>query len=329
VKVEDVKTYREEFDVHYQRIFEKQHVLSNARPFSKSALSKLRETIAVEWTYNSNSIEGNTLTLQETYIVLNDGMTIHGKSMREHFETFNHHKAIQLLYKLVDESNQLTARELLNIHEIVLNNIEDEYAGRLRNGGVRIGGANFTPPPAAKVSDLIDELVLFVQENVESYNIIELVTLFHHRFVWIHPFFDGNGRTVRLAMNLIFMRAGFPPAIILKNDRKKYYEALNQANSGNYKKLLLLMIQAVERSLNIYLAAISPYDLGYKEISNIANEPTIPYAADYISLLARQGKIDAYKEGKVWYTSEEAVLNYSNKVKKYTTKREKQSRQGS
>jgi len=79
-----------------------------------------------------------------------------------------------------------------------------------------------------------------------------MATVFHNKLVWIHPFFDGNGRTVRLAMNLILMRCGFPPAIILKNDRKKYYEALNQANGGNYQKLALLMFQALERTLNIY-----------------------------------------------------------------------------
>jgi Fic family protein len=128
--------------------------------------------------------------------------------------------------------------------------------------------------------------------------------------VWIHPFFDGNGRTARLAMNLILLNAGYPPAIILRNDRSKYYDALNKANNGNYAKLMLLMAQALERSLNIYLNALPDSNDDYTEISNIVNEPEINYGQEYISLLARQGKIDAYKEGRNWLTSKEAVLTY-------------------
>ncbi|MDQ0637963.1 Fic family protein [Pedobacter sp. W3I1] len=142
-------------------------------------------------------------------------------------------------------------------------------------------------------------------------NDIVLSTIFHHKLVWIHPFFDGNGRTVRLAMNLLLMRNGFPPAIILKNDRKKYYEALNQANKGNYHKLCLLMMQALERSLNIYINALPGNTYGdYELISHIVSEPDVPYGQEYVSLLARQGKIDAYKEGRDWLTTKSAVQSY-------------------
>jgi Fic family protein len=198
----------------------------------------------------------------------------------------------------------------------VLNNIEEHYAGRIRTGNVRINGANFTPPAASKVSGLFDELVEWIQLNPEGLDMISLATLFHHRFVWIHPFFDGNGRTVRLAMNLLLLRNGYPPAIILRADRKKYYEALNQANNGQYKKLQLLMIQAVERTLNIYLAALPGSIYEYSAITTIIEEERLPYGQEYLSLLARQGKIDAYKEGNVWYTSKEAVDSYINSRKR-------------
>ena len=193
--------------------------------------------------------------------------------------------------------------------------IEEDFAGRIRNGGVRISGANFVPPNANKVSDLLDELIDFVNTNPLQLNDIELATIFHHKFVWIHPFFDGNGRTVRLAMNLLLMRKGFPPAIILSNDRKKYYEALNQANNGNYQKLMLLMCQAQERTLNIYLSSLPDNDYDFQEISNIVNEPNSPYGQEYISLLARQGKIDAHKEGRNWYTTKKAIEDYMKIVK--------------
>jgi Fic family protein len=188
--------------------------------------------------------------------------------------------------------------------------IEDDFAGRIRNGGVRITGANFVPPNATKVSDLLDELIDFINTNPLQMNDIELATVFHHRLVWIHPFFDGNGRTVRLAMNLLLMRKGFPPAIILKNDRKKYYEALNQANQGNYQKLILLMSQALERTLNIYISSLPDNDYDFQGISNIVSEPDSPYGQEYISLLARQGKIDAHKEGRNWFTTKKAIEDY-------------------
>jgi len=161
----------------------------------------------------------------------------------------------------------------------------------------------------------MDELLSFIKENPLNLNVIELATVFHHRFVWIHPFFDGNGRTVRLAMNLLLMKQGFPPAIILTNDRAKYYAALNDANKGRYGKLMLLMAQAIERTLNIYLNAMPGSTLEYIEISNLVEEENLPYGQEYISLLARKGKIDAYKEGRNWLTTKEAVEDYVKKQK--------------
>ncbi len=302
--------YREKLQPFFDRLQTKRSLLNNSRPMPAIALRKIREAISIEWIYNSNGIEGNTLSLRETQMVLQDGITIKGKSLREHFEAKNHEKALDYLYKLSGKSYQINSGDILSIHSLILNSIEDDYAGRLRNSGVRISGANFVPPNAQKVSGLLDELIEFVVKNPLKLNDLELATVFHHQFVWIHPFFDGNGRTVRLAMNLLLLKVGYAPAIILKNDRKKYYTALNSANNGNYEKLMLLMAQAVERTLNIYLNALPDSNSDYKEISNLVEEANLPYGMEYISLLARQGKIDAYKEGRNWLTSEEAVNNY-------------------
>lgn len=303
-------SYREALQATYLRLEDKRNVLREARPLPSVSLQKIKQALSVEWTYNSNSIEGNTLTLRETQMVLQEGVTVKGKSLREHFEAKNHDNAINLLSQLVEKKQDLSSRVVLSIHELVLQNIEQDYAGRLRNGGVRITGANFVPPNARKVPDLLDELIEFVHENPLQLNPIELATIFHHKFVWIHPFFDGNGRTVRLVMNLILLNAGYTPAIILANDRKKYYTALNQANQGNYQKLALLMAQALERTLNIYLSALPNQDEDYQPITNLVNEEALPYSQEYISLLARQGKIDAHKEGRSWYTTKTAILNY-------------------
>ena len=304
--------YRETYETTFTRLVEKRDALNLARPLNSYSLQKIQDAFTVEWTYNSNSIEGNTLNLHETQLILEEGITVGGKSLREHFEVVNHEKAIGYLYSLVNPDYTLRSIDILNLHGYILKNIEDEYAGRLRDGGVRIVGANFTPPNAKKVPDLFDELVSFINENPTGVDDLVLATLFHHKLVWIHPFFDGNGRTVRLAMNLLLMRKGFPPAIILKNDRKKYYDALNQANNGNYQKLCLLMLQAAERSLNMYINAMpgNSYD-DYEPISSIVAEPDFPYGQEYISLLARQGKIDAYKEGKNWLTTKEAIAEYA------------------
>ncbi len=302
--------YRAEFQSTFERLYQKKQDLQASRPLPNIALNKIRESLSIEWTYNSNSIEGNTLSLRETQMVLQEGITIKGKSLREHFETHNHDKAIEYLFSIINDDYVLRNIDILSLHSLVLRSIEDDFAGRLRNGGVRISGANFVPPNANKVSDLLDELIDFVNANPLELNDIELATIFHHKLVWIHPFFDGNGRTVRLAMNLLLMRCGFPPAIILKNDRKKYYEALNQANNGNYQKLMLLMCQALERSLNIYLNAMPGNDNDFQKISDIVSEPSSPYGQEYVSLLARTGKIDAYKEGRNWYTTKEAIEDY-------------------
>ena len=298
------------------RIEQKKILLDTKRPMAQIALERLRDSLNLEWTYNSTSIEGNTLTLNETRVVLEDGLTIKGKSMREHFEVANHHDAIEYLEGIVGSDQPLQTSEVLDLHELVMMKLEKLYAGRFRNSGVRIAGANFTPPNALKVPDLFEALISTVNTNELGLSPIVMATLFHHRFVWIHPFFDGNGRTVRLAMNLLLMRKGFPPAIILKHDRKKYYEALNQANKGSYAKLLLLMMQAVERSLDIYLS-MYPDGNEYRSIASIVEDGNVPYGQEYLSLLARRGAIDAYKEGRSWYTTEEAVEEYmSNRQRK-------------
>lgn len=309
-------TYRQEFQSTFDRLYDKLDAINNSRPLPDIALSKIKEALTIEWTYNSNSIEGNTLSLRETQMVLQEGITVKGKSLREHFEVKNHEHAIDYLYTLINDKYVLRSIDVLSLHGLVLRSIEDEYAGRLRTGGVRISGANFVPPNARKVSQLLDELIDFINKNPLKLNDIELAAVFHHKLVWIHPFFDGNGRTVRLAMNLLLMRRGFPPAIILKNDRKKYYEALNQANNGNYKKLMLLMCQSLERTLNIYISSLPDTDYEYEEIATIVKEPSISYSQEYVSLLARQGKIDAHKEGRNWFTTKKAVQDYIDNRKR-------------
>ena len=287
---------------------EQKRALDKKRPIPCIVLQSIKESLSIEWTYNSNSIEGNTLTLQETKMVIQDGFTIKGKSLREHFEVVNHQEAIEFVESLVSDNYVLIEKDVLNIHHLVLQKIEKDFSGRFRTSGVRISGANFVPPNALKVDNFVTELIEFINDS--EIDVIIKSAIFHYRFVWIHPFFDGNGRTARLLLNLILMKSGFPPAIILKNDRKKYYDSLNQANNQDYSKLLLLILQAVERTLDIYLGNLNNTYDQYQNISDIVSEPDVPYGQEYVSLLARQGKIAAFKEGRNWLTTKKAVLDY-------------------
>ncbi len=304
-----------------ERVIQKRLKLDAKRPLPMMALDRIREDLFIEWSYNSTHIEGNTLNLNETRMVLREGITVKGKTLREHLEVSNHHEAIEFVECLVHDKSAINERDVLKIHAIVMTKIQREFAGIYRNGMVRISGANFVPPNPLKVQMLMDDFFEFINQNPLALNDIETATVLHHRFVWIHPFFDGNGRTVRLLMNLYLMQRGYPPAIILANDRKKYYDALNQANGGNFEKLMLLVCQAIERSLDIYLMAY-PDGYEYKPIQSIVEEAQLPYGQEYISLLARQGKIDAYKEGRTWYTSKESVKEYlDNRKRKRVVKK--------
>lgn len=296
-----------------QVVQEKKKQLDKFRPLPEAIVSHINETLNVEWTYNSNRIEGNTLTMRETRMLLEEGITVGGKSLNEHLEIVNHREAIQYIETLVAPDYQLSERDVLDVHALVLHKIQKDDAGRFRTAGVRIGGANFLPPNALKVPELITELITW--ENSQKMNAIEKAALFHHRFVWIHPFFDGNGRTVRLLMNLLLMKEGYPPAIILGVDRKRYYQALRNADNGDFDRLAFLIAQALDRSLTIYLNSISDTTGDFAAIADIVQEPDVPYGQEYVSLLARQGKIEAYKEGRVWYTSKKSIQNYLDKKK--------------
>lgn len=293
-----------------ERVAAKKASLDAHRPLYGPAVQSLRETMALEWTYHSNAIEGNTLSLQETRVVIEDGMTVRGKSLREHFEAINHHEAIAAVEQLARPGYVLTSADVLDVHALMMHNLDKAFAGRYRNAGVRIAGADFTPPNALKVEGFMENLLDWTQTASGNLHPMVRAAVFHHRLVWIHPFFDGNGRTARLLTNLLLLSDGYPPAVILKNDRLKYYEALNRANREHYGKWVLLLAQSAERSLDLYLGVLNDSTDDYLPLSDLVNEPGVAFGMEYLSLLARQGKIDAYKDGRNWHSTKKAVMDY-------------------
>lgn len=229
IKVDNLDFIIDLKDNYFNEVDNLKKELDSKRPIPKETLKSLEESINLEWTYNSNGIEGNTLTLKETQVVL-EGITVGGKSIKEHLEAINHQKAILYLNDLVKENNPITEWNIKSIHQLVLKNIDDENAGRYRRENVTIKGVTHIPPDYLKVPELMEKLVLNYK-NWNNFHPIIQASLLHGELVKIHPFIDGNGRTLRLLMNLDLMNHGYNPIIIKKEDRLKYYEALDKAHT--------------------------------------------------------------------------------------------------
>lgn len=245
--------------MNFSKIDQLKQELDKLRPLPSAAVRNLEEVFRVEWTYNSNAIEGNTLTLLETKLVLEEGLTIGGKKLREHFEVVNHSEAIDYVQDIVDRNIDLTEYVIKSIHQLVLKNIDDDNAGRYRMINVMISGSQHTPPHFSVLAEQMEKLVKWYDASKDQLHPVQLAAEFHFRFVYIHPFSDGNGRTARLLMNLILMKYGFPPAIVkaANNARIKYYETLELASIGNdMQPFAQLIAECVEESLNKYIGAV-------------------------------------------------------------------------
>lgn len=242
-----------------QKLQAKKQRLDSYKPLQDELIKNLEEWFRIELTYTSNAIEGNTLTRQETAMVVEEGLTVEGKSMTEHQEAINHAEAFDFIQTLVSKTKQeLTDRDILDIHSIILNKINDTNKGRYRNVAVRLRGSETILPNALKVPQLMEEFIAWLQSS-NSDHPVKIAIDAHFKLVSIHPFVDGNGRTARLFMNLLLKQIGYPPAIIRKEDRSAY---INSLEKGQTKDDLTdyydLMFEAIDRSLDIYLEAVEP-----------------------------------------------------------------------
>lgn len=223
---------------------------------------KISEHLSIHYTYESNKIEGNTLTLSETMLVVKEGITISGKSVNEHLEAINHSEAIGLLYDFVDQRTGFSEHVLLQFHNLILRGINRLEAGKYRNVNVRIAGSGHIPPEPYLLRELMEEYFNFYKIKSKSTHPVLLAAEMHERLVTIHPFVDGNGRTSRLVMNMILLMNGYPLAI-LKGDQEsklRYFKALESVQvHGEPRPFYQLVIDAVTRTLEEELHLFRPY----------------------------------------------------------------------
>jgi Fic family protein len=243
-------------DYPFDAIDQQKKAIDLLRPLTKNQHNTLRNNLIVEWTYNSNAIEGNTLTLSETKVVL-EGITIGGKSVVEHLEAINHRDAILFLESVVGRQEKISEWNIKNLHQIILKEIDHLNAGKYRMENVLISGAKHIPPDYLMVPVQMQSLVYEDNKEWIHYHPVVRAALLHGEFVKIHPFIDGNGRTARLLLNLVLMSNGYPPIVIKKESRLAYYEALDTAHTTlNYFKFVQLIATLVFEAEQLWLKII-------------------------------------------------------------------------
>ncbi len=228
--------------------------LNNYRPLQEDEIKRLRDDILVDYTYNSNAIEGNTLTLDETALVLKEGITIGEKPLKDHLEAIGHRDAFYYVEELVKDKIPISESVIRNIHALVLMN-NRENRGIYRKVPVRVG-SEYLPPQPWEVPIKMEQLVKEYNSDWTNLHIIEKNALFHLSFESIHPFIDGNGRTGRLLLNLELMKNGYPVINIKFADRRRYYDCFaDYHRTGKADKMTSLIAEyetaAIKRLIDI------------------------------------------------------------------------------
>ena len=243
----------------FTKIDSLKNTLHRLRPLSNAELQRLREEFIIETTYNSNAIEGNTLTLRETALILQEGITITEKPLREHLDIIGFKDAFYYIIEAASQNTPLTEDTIKAIHSLVLMN-DRENRGKYRSVPVRILGALHTPLQPYQIEPAINQLLQQYALWKEEKHILEAIALLHLEFESIHPFIDGNGRTGRLLLNLELIKAGLLPVDIKFTDRRKYYDCFAAYHSGhnNPEQMTSLIATYEQEELERYIAIVSP-----------------------------------------------------------------------
>ena len=226
--------------------------LDGFRPLPAAVAAEFKKLYDVRFTYNSNAIEGNTLTQHETALVLETGITIGGKTLKEHLEVIGHKEAIDYVEALAQRGASIGEWEVKQIHALVLRKIVPDEAGRYRQLDVKSAGTEYVYPPHYQLTELMAQFIEWLNsEAALKLHPVVYATEAHYRFVSIHPFRDGNGRTGRLLMNLLMLQAGYPILVISNQLRKQYIDALikGQQTDDDFRELLALVVESTQQSL--------------------------------------------------------------------------------
>lgn len=239
-----------------EAIKKKKNQFDDLKPFSKTFQNNMEEWYRIELTYTSNAIEGNTLTRQETALVVEKGLTVEGKTIVEHLEAINHAKAYEYIQSLkLNNITKITKQIILKIHETILQNIDSQNAGRYRNVPVRIAGSTVILPNPLKVPYLMEQFVNWLHNSKKT--IPEIAIEAHLKFVSIHPFADGNGRTARLLMNLVLLTGGYPPVVISNKNRKQYIDSIEKVQlTDDLSDYEIFMLESIEKSFDNFLGIV-------------------------------------------------------------------------
>jgi Fic family protein len=311
--------------VTLKKLTDKKDQLQKLRPLSADYLKNLSEWFKVELTYNSNAIEGNTLNRRETALVIEKGVTVKGKTLTEHLEATNHAEAIDYVKDLAANTKQqdLTKQDVMNIHKLILQKIDDENAGKYRNVPVAIAGSDVELPDPLKVPELMEEFFTWLKNKSDIHPVIVAADA-HYKLVRIHPFVDGNGRTARLLMNLLLMQANYPITVIGNDKREDYINALEKAHmTGDLSNFYSLVINAVDSSLDVYLGNKKPRGvkeerlLKIGELARVSDTPT-----STIRFWTNEGLLKVAKTtegGYRWFN--ESSLKTVEKIKELQAKR--------
>jgi Fic family protein len=242
--------------IDFNIIIDKKRIIDSHRPFSQNMTRQLRDKLIIEWTYNSNAIEGNTLTLSETKVVLENGITIKGKPLKDHLETINHKEAIEYIEDLIRNNVTLSEYDIKSLHYLILKEIDSINAGKYRSENVFISGAKHVPPIYMNVPYEMQKLIAKYQGWKDLHPVVRACFL-HGEFVKIHPFVDGNGRTARLLLNFELIQSGYPPVVIKTENRADYYDVLDKAHTTNdYTDFIKMIVDLVSESEDSYLYLI-------------------------------------------------------------------------
>ena len=232
--------------MNFHQIDALQQQLASLRPLNTGELARLREEFAIENTYHSNAMEGSTLTLRETALVLQEGVTIAQKPLKDHLEAIGHRDAFQYIESLASNRNPLDESAIKDIHALVLMN-DRENKGTYRRVAVQIMGTSHVPTPPYLVEEQMQQLLACHERTKTQAHVLMAIALFHLRFESIHPFIDGNGRTGRLLMNLELMKAGLLPVNIKFADREQYYNCFDDYHTTGKPDMFAALLAAYEQ----------------------------------------------------------------------------------